>query len=266
MTRLLVSVLVVLGGCNGAKPEAKAASAGEAEARAAADAKALAQAQGDAEAKRSASMQQAREAKAAEERARAEAPAAVAPAAVAPAVVAPAVALEPFEGKDGRWGYRTAAGEVVIAAELTMAMPFVDSVAAVVSDRGWVFIDRTGKPLATAFVFDNAADEFVEQRARIVDGDRYGFIASTGEIVVPPTWAFVEPFSGGYAAVCEGCKREELGEHFSMTGGKWGYVDAAGKLVIPPRFEAAAPFVDGRATVKEGGRERVIGPDGAEPK
>ena len=145
-------------------------------------------------------------------------------------------------------------------------MPFVDAVAAAVSDRGWVFIDRTGKPLATAFVFDNAADDFVEQRARIIEGDRYGFIASTGEIVVPATWSFVEPFSGGYAAVCEGCKREDLGEHFVMAGGKWGYVDAAGTLVIPPRFDAAAPFVDGRATVKEGGRERVIGPDGVEKK
>lgn len=255
MTRLLVSVLVVLGGCNGARPEAKATSAGEAEARAAADAKALAQAQSDAEAKRSASMQQAREAKAAEERAQPEAPAAVAPA-----------ALEPFEGEDGRWGYRTAAGEVVIAAKYGVAMPFVDAVAGVAADEGWIFIDRTGKELARAFVFDNAADDFVEGRARIVDGEKHGFLASTGEVVVPPTWSFVEAFSGGYAAVCEGCKREQAGEHYMMTGGKWGYVDAAGKLVIPPRFDEAGPFVDGRATVKEGGRERVIGPDGVEPK
>lgn len=256
MKHLLVSVLVVLGGCNGSKPEAKTAPASEAKAGAAAEAKAPAKAPVDAEAKPSAKVQdeQAPEAKA------------VAAVPAEPTVAAPMPALELFEGEGGLSGYRTAAGEVVIPAKYSMANPFVDAVAAVLSDKGWVFIDRTGKTLATAFLFDNGPDEFVEGRARVVEGEKYGFLASTGELVVPPTWSFAEAFSGGYAAVCEGCKREDSGEHFFMTGGKWGYVDVAGKLVIPPRFEAAGPFTDGRATVKEGGRELVIGPDGVEQK
>lgn len=254
MKHLLASVLVVLGGCNGSKPEAKTAPASEAKAGAAAEAKVPAKAPVDAEAKPSAKVQDE------------QAPAAKAAVPAEPAAAAQGPALELFEGEGGLSGYRTAAGEVVIPAKYSMASPFVDAVAAVLTDKGWVFIDRTGKTLATAFLFDNMADEFVEGRARIVDGDLYGFVASSGELVVPPKWSFVQPFSGGYAAVCEGCKREDSGEHFFMAGGKWGYVDAAGKLVIPPRFDEAGPFTDGRATVKEGGRELVIGPDGAEPK
>lgn len=254
LKRLLVSVLVVLGGCNGAKPEAKGAPASEAKAPAETKAKPAAEAKTKAVG----------EAKALEEPAPAvEAKAAVVPG---PAAAAPGPALELFEGEGGLSGYRTAAGEVVIPATYSMASPFVDAVAAVLSDKGWVFIDAAGKVLATPFLFDNGPDEFVDGRARVVEGEKYGFLASTGELVVPPTWSFAQAFSGGYAAVCEGCKREDSGEHFVMTGGKWGYVDVAGKLVIPPRFDEAGPFTEGRATVKEGGRELVIGPDGVEQK
>jgi hypothetical protein len=158
-----------------------------------------------------------------------------------------------------------AEGTVVIPATYSMAMPFVDQVAAVVSpEDGWIFIDCSGRKLAKAFVFDNAADDFFEDRARIVDGDRYGFIASTGAIVVAPTWSFVDRFSEGRAAVCEGCVREPIGEHFTMRGGKWGYVDLEGTVVIEPRFSRAEPFTDGRAQVHEGTRDFAIGPDGAE--
>jgi hypothetical protein len=243
MKRALFSILVVLGGCGGStaedKPATKATAKPEVKAKAGAETKGVAEVEAVPEAK-----------------AVVETKVAAGPAAAGPAP-------ELFEGEDGLLGYRTAAGEVVIPAKHSLATPFVDQVAAV---DGSVFIDRTGKTLATAFMFDNAADEFVEGRARIVEGEKYGFIASSGEIVVPPTWSFVEPFSGGYAAVCEGCKREESGEHFFMTGGKWGYVDLTGKLVIPPRFSKAGPFVDGRASVTEEGRELVIGPDGVEKK
>jgi len=253
MKRALVSVLVVLCGCarspepDAAKVESKPAKAPSSE----------------AEAKQRAADQTIIDAKAQEAKAREDAKALLAAQPpTEPRAAAAGPALEPFEGEDELYGYRTATGEVVIPPKYPIAMPFVDRVAAVAADEGWIFIDRTGAKLATAFVFDNVADEFVDGRARIVEGEKHGFLASTGEIVVPPTWSFVEAFSGGYAAVCEGCKREEMGEHFMMTGGKWGYVDAAGKLVIPPRFEEAGPFVDGRATVKEGGRALVIGPDG----
>ena len=191
---------------------------------------------------------------------------------VAPEAAKPEAEAAPvlFEDEGGTFGYRDAAGEVVIPPTFAMASPFTDGVAAVVTDEGWVFIDRGGKTLATAFVFDNGADEFAEGRARIteekVKGEpkTYGFLATSGEIVVAPTWSWVLPYSDGRAAVCQGCTREQVGEHFTMVGGSWGYVDLDGKLVVEPSFEEAAPFAKGRASVKRGGKSFEIGPDGKE--
>ena len=185
------------------------------------------------------------------------------PAAAKPSEPAPVL----FEAEDGMSGYRDAEGKIVIPAQFPMAMPFEGEVAGVVAGEGWMFIDRTGRKLATAFNFDNGPDAFVEDRARIVDADKYGFIAaSSGKIVIAPTWSFALPFAGGLAAVCEGCVREQDGDHFTMKGGKWGYIDLAGEIVIAPRFDQAEPFAGGRASVREGERRFVIGPEGSELK
>lgn len=152
----------------------------------------------------------------------------------------PPPASEPliaFASETGRYGYADASGTIVIPARYRMAYDFVEAVAPVLTDEGWWFIDRSGASLARPFLFDNGPDPFVEGRARIVEGDRYGFIASSGEILVAPTWSWVEPFSGDRAAVCRGCQRTSHGEHFTMGGGAWGQVDRAGAVVVAPPDE-----------------------------
>jgi hypothetical protein len=186
------------------------------------------------------------------------------PATGAPGEPAPV----PFEGDEGEYGYRNSAGEIVIPPRYGLATEFTDKVAAACGLDGCAFIDRTGTVLATPFLYDNYPDEFAEGRARIVEGPvataKFGFIASTGEIVVAPTWSFALPYSGGLAAVCAGCVREVLGEYSRHVGGKWGYLDLAGEVVIAPKFDEAEPFVDGRASVVLGGRTLQIDPDGQE--
>ncbi|MBD2722447.1 WG repeat-containing protein [Hymenobacter armeniacus] len=65
---------------------------------------------------------------------------------------------------------------------------------------------------------------------------RWGFIDSTGAVVIAPRFAQVHGFSEGLAAVRE----QDL----------YGYIDATGQFVIAPRFEAAAEFHSGRAVVR----------------
>jgi len=186
----------------------------------------------------------------------------------APAPDPASLAVTPFEDESGNYGYRSESGEIVIEPKYIMASEFTGDVASVVGDGGFWFIDRRGETLAQAFVVDNAADEFVEGRARIVEGKRamarYGFIASDKRIVVAPSWSWLLPYSEGLAPVCKDCVHEQIDEYSMMKGGTWGYIDLDGKVVIEPRFSAAEPFVDGRASVVEGGRSFVIGPDGAE--
>ncbi len=171
--------------------------------------------------------------------------------------------LSPFE-KDGRWGYKTAQGEVAIEPRFVVAKAFSsEGIAAVVDDSGWAYIDRSGKIIIRPFVFDNGPDPFVEGLARFVAGSKLGFSDRRGHVVIPPGFTFAEPFSEGRAVVCDGCREVAEGEHKLFQGGRWGYINRAGKLVIALQFEAAESFKNGRARVKIGGQWKYIDLKGA---
>jgi hypothetical protein len=63
------------------------------------------------------------------------------------------------------------------------------------------------------------------------EGDKFGFVDSSGVFKIAPSFDAALPFSGGFAAV--------------RIGLKWGFVNKKGRLVIPPRFKAAFYFDEG---------------------
>jgi len=105
---------------------------------------------------------------------------------------------------------------------------------------------------------------------------KYGYIDSTGRLVIPPRFEYADRFSEGLARVTlegksayidttgrmviggieglrgrfsEGLARIEV----KTDGGrKHGYIDRTGKVVIEPRFDAARDFSEGLAAVKVG--------------
>ena len=50
----------------------------------------------------------------------------------------------PFR-QDGKWGYKNAAGQVVVTPQYDLAATFSDGLAIVVLNGKWGFIDKTGK-------------------------------------------------------------------------------------------------------------------------
>jgi hypothetical protein len=171
--------------------------------------------------------------------------------------------LIPFE-KGGLWGYRTARGEIVIEPRYATAGKFSrQGIAPVADDRGWSYIDRAGKALIKPFLFDNGPDPFREALARFTDRGKFGFFDRRGAVIIPPKFDFARPFSGGRAAVCEGCTKVYHGEHWNMQGGKWGFIDRTGTVVIPLHFEDAEGFEHGKARVKLEGAWVTIGRNGA---
>lgn len=66
--------------------------------------------------------------------------------------------------------------------------------------------------------------------------NKWGFIDSTGNLVIDAIYDDVGIFSGGLAAV-----------NFQ---GKWGFIDKKGKMVIHPRYRAAWAFHENKARVK----------------
>ncbi len=66
---------------------------------------------------------------------------------------------------------------------------------------------------------------------------KWGYIDTTGKLVIPARFETAQPFSEGLALI-----RTE-------KNGKWGFLDTVGKMVIPPQFETAGSFSDGLAVV-----------------
>jgi hypothetical protein len=99
--------------------------------------------------------------------------------------------------------------------------------------------------------FENAAGHFADGRAAVVLGHKWGYIDTTGAVVIEPRFDSAEPFSEGMAVI--------------EVDGNWGYIDTAGGFVIEPRYfldmgggrrhrsaPSARGFSEGLAAVRTG--------------
>lgn len=75
-----------------------------------------------------------------------------------------------------------------------------------------------------------------QQLAVVGKGKNYGYMDSSGKIVIPIEYKAAGNFSDGLAAV--------------NINGKWGFIDATGKMVIEPQFDRVKSFNSGIALVE----------------
>ncbi len=80
-------------------------------------------------------------------------------------------------------------------------------------------------------------------------GDKFGYIDSTGKIVVTPQYASAGDFHEGLAAV--------------KLGNEFGYVNKSGQVKINPQFDLAGDFSDGLALVETAGHCGYINKSGS---
>jgi hypothetical protein len=88
--------------------------------------------------------------------------------------------------------------------------------------------------------------------ARVKTNQKWGFIDTSGNVVVPPKYNQVENFVDGLAKV--------------RTGQRWGLVDKTGAVIIKPTFEWIYDFQDGIAKVKIDGEEYYMDRNGQRVK
>lgn len=105
-------------------------------------------------------------------------------------------------------------------------------------DGQWGYIDTTGTMVIEPR-FDNAA-RFSGGLARVRDGETVAFIDAGGQVVLEPEVDSVRHFSEGLAPA----RRAE--------DGPFGYIDRSGSFAIEPQFERAYAFSEGRAVVYTG--------------
>lgn len=83
---------------------------------------------------------------------------------------------------------------------------------------------------------------------RIYENDKFGFIDSTGTIIIKPVFHSAGEFSEGLAA--------------ARINGTYGYIDQSGKFVISPQFELATKFKEGIAIVSNARKPFYINKNG----
>lgn len=99
----------------------------------------------------------------------------------------------------------------------------------------WGYIDSTGKIIIKPQFY--WAEEFSEGLADFENEDgRHGYVDETGKIVIEPIFDRTSKFSEGLAAVAIDLQ--------------WGFIDRTGKWVIPQKFSYADSFNSGLAYVQ----------------
>ena len=84
---------------------------------------------------------------------------------------------------------------------------------------------------------------FNEGYAAVCRGEKWGFINTEGEEVIPCSFDHVDIFNDGFAAVC----KDE----------KWGFIDTKGNVVIPMKYDSSpTPFSEGLAGFKDPDKEK----------
>lgn len=159
---------------------------------------------------------------------------------------------DPYE-ENGKWGLRMATGRIVCAPIYDGMDSFSEGLARVVVGNKEGFIDTFGE-VVVPIKFERVA-AYSEGLAIFGEGwienrlTRWGYLDSSGNVAIEAKFEDVRKFSGGLAAATIGGR---------MRNGRTGYIDRKGDWCIPPRFTWADDFSEGFAVIEEESGRSVI--------
>lgn len=149
-----------------------------------------------------------------------------------------------------RTGYIDKSGRWIVPAKFTLGYDFSEGLAVIgiggAAHRGegravlyegpikYNFIDSNGTVISKQY-FDGAGLNFSEGLLAVKVNGLWGYVNSTGDMVIAPQFDNAAEFSEGLAAVA--------------INFRWGYINKTGKFVIAPGFLTAERFTSGLALV-----------------
>ncbi|MGQ8336075.1 WG repeat-containing protein [Sunxiuqinia sp. A32] len=137
---------------------------------------------------------------------------------------------------EGKWGFISNSGELIIEAQYDKCHPFYEGLALVEQGDDIWFVDETGeKAFDSPFTMSRIVSEGI---IRILLDEKVGYIDKTGEVILEPKFKQGGDFSEGLAWV-----RLESTNNI-------GFIDKSGDMKILPVFEYAGDFHDGYAPVR----------------
>lgn len=199
-----------------------------------------------------------------------------------PYVDAYAQLLFPQQSADGKYGYVDLSGNFVIPPQYHMAFDFSDGLA-LVAMEGEAYIDTQNRTKTTTAQGSFHGRE--DGNTAIVKPQYYGYIDTTGKVVIPITYKYAGSFHSGFAIVGRDDyrKQEYFGRKYwyinkqgvSITNGKefteahdfqeglalvnaaqyinqskYGFIDTSGEYVVQPIYKGGESFSEGLALVR----------------
>ncbi len=144
--------------------------------------------------------------------------------------------------KGVRWGYINEKGESLIKPLYNLALEFqCNGLAVVEIDNLYGIIDENQNYIVKhkyGFISD-----FSEERAIVIDNERFNIINEKGEELIPKTedYSYIGNFKEG---------RAQYGVIDSNKGYLYGYLDREGRVIIPAQYEYGNDFYEGKAVVR----------------
>lgn len=170
---------------------------------------------------------------------------------------------------DGKYGFINKDGRLVIPPKYYWANSFTEGLATVQADDSYQIIDRDGAVVVTLDKAFTDVQVFSCGLAAVeVNSKKYGFIDTTGKMVIEPMFGFVTPFSDGLAiaTIAEDEDEDEEDERDKKVKEepKIGIIDTKGRFVMAPRYDEVENYSEGVMPVKKDGRWRFVDNTGAD--
>ncbi len=141
-----------------------------------------------------------------------------------------------FKSSNGKYGFKTETGSVVITPAYDYATAFENGYSCVLRNNKQGFIDMTGR-VTVPIIYENAK-WFTEGLAAVKSAGKWGFIDIKGTVIIPFQFDDVHLFKGNVVGV--------------QINNKWGFADKTGELVIGPIYNHVGYFFDGLCVVRSG--------------
>ena len=152
----------------------------------------------------------------------------------------------------GKYGYIDSTGKIVIQPKFDSAKKFHDGLALVTIEARNIEIEKDLPPIKMG-----GKEGFIDKKGNFIiapgkyrfvgnfseglasvwidspcDRSCYGYIDTTGKIVIPQQFQTAGTFQNGTVDV-------------RMPDDRWGVIDKNGKFIIPPKYDGVFPFTEG---------------------
>jgi hypothetical protein len=184
----------------------------------------------------------------------------------------------------GKWGCIDVVGQVVLPATYDSMDDFEDGTTKVSSGDSTFYINHSGKKIPAPPKTGEVDDDYTPSET-YCEPAAWGFIDTSGKMIIPPAYGDARPFQEGFAAVSrlDSCEiptkasetRKRINDSYDVDvdlvpppasetdeDESWSFINPQGKLLVEYQFTEVGDFSEGLASVCQEGAWGFIDREG----